>query len=161
MYAITLVLSLLRQKYRVDIITAWNRMCVDRKIPCSASFSLPETLGNAMQIRAWSLCGLPFDNFSVENAIIVTNARRYPLMIDPQGMCSGPVVETTVISFTSSSFHLLTNIAIMSASFLLHTTPSVMRFACSVYNSSTVCNYFVVNILSQKTVVNGRRWLKL
>lgn len=46
---------------------------------------MPETLGNAMQIRAWSLWGLPFDNFSVENAIIVTNAQRYPLMIDPQG----------------------------------------------------------------------------
>lgn len=74
-------------QYRVGIIASWNRMCVNRKIPCSATFSLPETLGNAMQIRAWSLCGLPFDNFSIENAIIVTNARRYPLMIDPQGRC--------------------------------------------------------------------------
>lgn len=61
-------------------------MCTAKEIPCSNTFSLPETLGNAMQIRAWSLWGLPFDNFSVENAIIVTNARRYPLMIDPQGI---------------------------------------------------------------------------
>ncbi|XP_037940546.1 dynein heavy chain 3, axonemal-like [Teleopsis dalmanni] len=37
-----------------------------------------------MQIRAWSLAGLPADNFSVENGIIVTNSNRYSLMIDPQ-----------------------------------------------------------------------------
>lgn len=72
-------------QYRVAIINSWNKKCMEMNIPCSETFSLPETLGNAMQIRAWSLWGLPFDNFSVENAIIVTNAQRYPLMIDPQG----------------------------------------------------------------------------
>lgn len=61
-------------------------MCMDKKIPCSSIFSLPTTLGNAMQIRSWTLWGLPFDNFSIENAIIVANAQRYPLMIDPQGI---------------------------------------------------------------------------
>uniref|UniRef100_A0A1A9VAK8 Dynein heavy chain ATP-binding dynein motor region domain-containing protein n=1 Tax=Glossina austeni TaxID=7395 RepID=A0A1A9VAK8_GLOAU len=37
-----------------------------------------------MQIRAWSLAGLPSDNFSVENAIIVSNSNRYSLLVDPQ-----------------------------------------------------------------------------
>lgn len=41
-----------------------------------------------MQQRAWSLCGLPSDTFSVENGIIVSKARRYPLMIDPQGQAN-------------------------------------------------------------------------
>lgn len=63
----------------------WHQTCITKNIPCSAEFSLPDTLGDAMQIRAWTLCGLPFDNFSIENGIIVANARRYPLMIDPQG----------------------------------------------------------------------------
>ncbi|KAI9588144.1 hypothetical protein GQX74_003990 [Glossina fuscipes] len=58
----------------------------ERKIPCSEKFSLASTLGNPMQIRAWSLAGLPSDNFSVENAIIVSNSNRYSLLIDPQGM---------------------------------------------------------------------------
>lgn len=73
-------------------------MCVQRKIPSSPAFSLPGTLGNAMQIRAWMLGGLPFDNFSVENAIIVSNARRPALMIDPQGKCRHwlPTLLTTV-----------------------------------------------------------------
>lgn len=63
----------------------WHQMCIKKNIPCSDEFSLPDTLGDPMQIRAWTLCGLPFDNFSIENGIIVANARRYPLMIDPQG----------------------------------------------------------------------------
>lgn len=37
------------------------------------------------QVRAWTNAGLPTDTISVENAIISTKARRWPLMIDPQG----------------------------------------------------------------------------
>ena len=32
--------------------------------------------------------GLPLDNFSVENAIIMDNSRRWPLMVDPQNQCN-------------------------------------------------------------------------
>ena len=42
------------------------------------------SLDSCLQIRAWSICGLPTDSVSVENAIIVSKARRWPLMIDPQ-----------------------------------------------------------------------------
>jgi hypothetical protein len=36
------------------------------------------------QIRQWQIAGLPKDPFSVDNGVIVTNGRRWPLMIDPQ-----------------------------------------------------------------------------
>lgn len=32
----------------------------------------------------WNTCGLPRDEVSTENAILVTKAGRWPLMIDPQ-----------------------------------------------------------------------------
>ncbi|XP_037908989.1 dynein heavy chain 3, axonemal [Hermetia illucens] len=75
-------------EYRVNILENWNKLCIEKNIPCSEKFSLATTLGTPMQIRAWSLAGLPSDNFSIENGIIVTNANRYPLMIDPQGQAN-------------------------------------------------------------------------
>ena len=63
----------------------WHSQCVARNIPCSAVFSLSSTLGDAVKVRAWQIAGLPIDNFSIDNGIIVCNSRRWPLMIDPQG----------------------------------------------------------------------------
>lgn len=46
--------------------------------------SLITILADPYDIRTWNACGLPRDNVSTENAILVTQASRWPLMIDPQ-----------------------------------------------------------------------------
>jgi len=74
-----------------DCVSKWHTLCINKNIPCSSTFSLNATLGNAVTIRAWQIAGLPVDNFSVDNGIIVTNSRRWPLMIDPQGAVPHPV----------------------------------------------------------------------
>lgn len=45
-------------------------------------------MGDPVKIRSWHLAGLPIDTFSTDNGIIVTNARRWALMIDPQAQAS-------------------------------------------------------------------------
>lgn len=47
-------------------------------------FSLASVLGDPVRIRSWVIAGLPNDAFSIDNAIMATTARRWPLCIDPQ-----------------------------------------------------------------------------
>lgn len=68
-----------------EIIKEWLELCLNRGIPCSPNFSLNICLGDPVKIRAWQIAGLPVDNFSTDNAIIISKSRRWPLMIDPQG----------------------------------------------------------------------------
>ena len=71
--------------FRQEAIQKWHEQCRQRKIPCSDTFSVNSTLGEPVKIREWNIAGLPVDSFSVDNGIIVSNSRRWPLMIDPQG----------------------------------------------------------------------------
>lgn len=72
--------------YRHRLVQSWTVFSESLQIYCSHNFSLVNTLGEPVVIRAWNIAGLPVDNYSVENGIIATKARRWPLMIDPQGM---------------------------------------------------------------------------
>ncbi len=58
--------------------------CGELDIPVSEDFSLTNIMATAFEIRQWNTDGLPRDNISIENAILVTRGRRWPLMIDPQ-----------------------------------------------------------------------------
>uniref|UniRef100_A0A8C3PBV6 Dynein axonemal heavy chain 7 n=1 Tax=Chrysemys picta bellii TaxID=8478 RepID=A0A8C3PBV6_CHRPI len=74
--------------YRQNQTNEWTSLCKMRDIPCSDDFSLTNTLGEPVKIRAWNIAGLPSDMFSIDNGIIISNARRWPLMIDPQGQAN-------------------------------------------------------------------------
>ena len=75
--------------FRNILAEEWVRLCRDKNIPSGEKdFSLIHVLGDPVKIRAWNIDGLPSDNFSVENAIIIKKARRWPLAIDPQSQAN-------------------------------------------------------------------------
>ena len=52
-------------------------------IKSNDDISLNAILGNPVRVRQWHIDKLPQDQFSVDNAIILENSERWPLMIDP------------------------------------------------------------------------------
>uniref|UniRef100_A0A1I8FY30 Dynein heavy chain 5, axonemal n=1 Tax=Macrostomum lignano TaxID=282301 RepID=A0A1I8FY30_9PLAT len=73
------------QDFRLLLNRNWQKNMKDKKIPYSENLNLIEMLVEATTIAEWNLQGLPNDELSTENGIIVTQASRYPLLIDPQG----------------------------------------------------------------------------
>ncbi|VCW69734.1 unnamed protein product [Gulo gulo] len=71
-------------QYRKLLIEYWIQDCLSLEIPINPSFSLINILGDPYEIRQWNTDGLPRDTISTENGILVTQGRRWPLMIDPQ-----------------------------------------------------------------------------
>lgn len=69
---------------RRKLVKEWISLCKSFKINVSENVTLKKTLGNAVEIRGWNICGLPTDDVSCDNGILVTKSKRWPLMIDPQ-----------------------------------------------------------------------------
>ena len=79
--------------YREKAIHQWVKLCKTMGVPSSSKFSLTEALGDPVKIREWTIFGLPNDSFSIDNGIVMANARRWPLLIDPQGQANKWIKE--------------------------------------------------------------------
>jgi dynein heavy chain len=71
-------------EFRQEMVDEWVRTCTEYEIPADKAFTLERVVGDPPEIRQWNIQGLPADPLSIENGIIVSRGRRWPLMIDPQ-----------------------------------------------------------------------------
>ncbi|XP_024377701.2 uncharacterized protein [Physcomitrium patens] len=74
--------------YRTTLNNEWLHKLIELKVPHSPNTTLQSCLKDPVQMRAWNIAGLPSDSLSEDNGIIVSKARRWPLMIDPQGQAN-------------------------------------------------------------------------
>eukprot|EP00949_MAST-11_sp_MAST-11-sp1_P001615 g1615.t1 len=119
--------------YREEIIKKWVSVCKERAIPCSEEPSLMRTLGDPVKVRQWQVEGLPTDNISVDNAIIVFNSRRWPLFIDPQGQANNWIrnmeadSKLKVVKLTDATYmRTIENAVQFGSPVLLENVPEVL-----------------------------------
>ena len=74
--------------YRDELVQRWVSRCKELDIPVTDDCTLRGTLASAVEVRDWNIWGLPTDNVSVDNGILVTRGKRWPLMIDPQNQAN-------------------------------------------------------------------------
>ena len=75
---------LINDRFRAD--------CEARGVPVSRDLDEERLVGFLVDVGTvgdWALEGLPQDNLSVQNGILVTRSSRYPLLVDPQGQALG------------------------------------------------------------------------
>jgi dynein heavy chain len=72
--------------YREAMIGDWIKQSQSgtMSMQLSENYSLVQTLGDAVEIRKWGVCGLPGDLVSIDNAVFTTRSGRVPMLIDPQ-----------------------------------------------------------------------------
>lgn len=69
--------------YREALEQLWRDNLTRLNVKISPNVTMRQVIGNDVQIKTWAVNGLPSDNLSVENGIIMFESRRWPLMIDP------------------------------------------------------------------------------
>ncbi|KAJ3166591.1 Dynein heavy chain 5, axonemal [Geranomyces variabilis] len=72
------------QSFRTQLLNDWTKELVKRKIPHSDDLDIIGLLVEPTLVGEWNIQGLPTDELSIQNGIVVVKGTRYPLLIDPQ-----------------------------------------------------------------------------
>jgi dynein heavy chain len=74
--------------FRTEIVQMWRDKMYEDGTPHTNGCDIVQTLAVPTQLRSWQLSGLPTDELSTQNGIVMDKARRWPLFIDPQSQAN-------------------------------------------------------------------------
>ncbi len=74
--------------FRSRLVASWQEALLKDHLPHTHGCDVISVLADPVQVRTWTIAGLPTDNTSVQNGLIMAKARRWPLLIDPQGQAN-------------------------------------------------------------------------
>eukprot|EP00929_Paragymnodinium_shiwhaense_P038466 TRINITY_DN20312_c0_g5_i1.p1 TRINITY_DN20312_c0_g5~~TRINITY_DN20312_c0_g5_i1.p1 ORF type:complete len:4379 (-),score=957.45 TRINITY_DN20312_c0_g5_i1:503-13639(-) len=71
-------------KYRQQKIEEWTGLLQAKQLLVAEEFSLRKVIGTEVAVTQWIVDLLPRDQNSIDNALMLSQSQRWPLMIDPQ-----------------------------------------------------------------------------
>jgi dynein heavy chain 1 len=141
------------QQIRHMLLTDWKDHIVKAQLPTKPDLAIVEYLSRPDDRVGWVGCGLPEDDLSTENAIMLTRFNRYPLIIDPSGQATDFVLNlyNKKASMTKTSF--------LDASFM-KSMETALRFGSTILvedveNIDPILN----SVLNKEVVRQGGRIL--
>eukprot|EP00746_Dinoflagellata_sp_MGD_P154845 gnl/MRDRNA2_/MRDRNA2_85065_c0_seq4.p1 gnl/MRDRNA2_/MRDRNA2_85065_c0~~gnl/MRDRNA2_/MRDRNA2_85065_c0_seq4.p1 ORF type:complete len:4104 (-),score=817.24 gnl/MRDRNA2_/MRDRNA2_85065_c0_seq4:76-11610(-) len=97
-------------EYRKKMVDCWVQKSAEIELNADPGWNCAEVLVDPAEVRTWNIHGLPADDLSIENGIMVTRGRRWPLMIDPQAQANrwvrnmGAERKVGIIKLTDPNF---------------------------------------------------------
>ena len=70
--------------YRNKVLHELKLKLVENGIKVHACHDFVSSMTDHVTIQNWLNCGLPYDNHSTQNALIIENNKHWPFIIDPQ-----------------------------------------------------------------------------
>ncbi|KAK6094055.1 dynein heavy chain [Batrachochytrium dendrobatidis] len=98
------------QKDRMNLLQTWKNQMQSAGVRYNLNLSLPEYLASTEERASWIKNSLPADNLCIENAVMLKQCQRYPLVIDPSGQALVFILNEfktksiTVTSFRDNAF---------------------------------------------------------
>ncbi|XP_046961667.1 dynein axonemal heavy chain 12 [Vanessa cardui] len=95
---------------RNSVLGKWRDLIIKLEMPHSEQFIFKDILGTDIKIQNWCIAGLPWDSFSIDNAVIQDNSLKWSLLVDPQGQANKWIKtmeksnDLQVMKFTDSSY---------------------------------------------------------
>eukprot|EP00933_Yihiella_yeosuensis_P014688 TRINITY_DN13064_c0_g2_i1.p1 TRINITY_DN13064_c0_g2~~TRINITY_DN13064_c0_g2_i1.p1 ORF type:complete len:1259 (-),score=321.04 TRINITY_DN13064_c0_g2_i1:1184-4960(-) len=75
-------------EFRKSLVKQWIQEAGNLDLTTDPAWKAADVLVDPAEVRQWNINQLPSDDLSVENGLMVTRGRRWPLMIDPQGQAN-------------------------------------------------------------------------
>ena len=74
--------------YRARMERTWAARLAEVGLACTKDVCMRDFLGVPVVIQGWNISGLPKDDTSTENGVIIDKTKRWALMIDPQSQAN-------------------------------------------------------------------------
>lgn len=125
---------------------------LEKQIPVSEDLKLTEFLVDQATVGEWNLEGLPSDDLSIQNGIMVTRSSRYPLMIDPQAQAIDWIRRREPDLLTQNTIITLSHPDLKNAL----KWPLQEGFPCLIESIENEVDPMLDPILEKQIIVKGR-----